>query len=235
MNKTAVLIIHGLAGTPYSHQELALYLSNDFDVYSFFLPGHDGKIFNSPKKEDWINASCNMVDKLLDEGYNEIYLIGHSMGGVIASFVASIYPCITKLVLEAPAFIYNKKQNLNALKYYNPKFIIHSVTKLSLSAYKEFVDLVREYKDCVKNIDTKTLIIQGNDDILVPVRSSVYAYNNLRSKEKYLIIVDGMPHAIFRSKQKDNVNFTIKHFFKDKNFNKDKYEKLLNEKSNFPI
>jgi hypothetical protein len=38
-----------------------------------------------------------------------------------------------------------------------------------------------------------------------------------------------MPHAIFRSKQKDEVALTIRHFLLDKNFNYKKYEELLNK------
>ncbi len=225
----AVLIIHGLASNPIVHIELAEYLETFYDVYLYTLPGHDGRILSHPKKEDWIRVSEEQIENLYRKGYKTIYVIGHSMGGVIATYLASKYDRIKKLVLEAPAFIYNPKQNIKMLKYYSAKFVINAVTKFTLNTSKEFRALVEKYKNSTYSINIPTLIIQGTDDILVPIRSSINAYEEINSKIKYLILVNDMPHAIFRSKQKDEVALTIRHFLLDKNFNYKKYEELLNK------
>ena len=43
------------------------------------------------------------------ENCTEIYVLGHSMGGAVASELAKLYPqVISKLVLWAPAFNYQQ-------------------------------------------------------------------------------------------------------------------------------
>ena len=110
--KRAILIIHGFAGGTYDEEELANYLelNREFDVFQFTLPGHD-KNLSKIDRVEWINASEKKVEWLIKNGYNKIYLIGHSMGGVIATYLATKYKEVKKLVLAAPAFQY-----LNVIK-----------------------------------------------------------------------------------------------------------------------
>ena len=56
------------------------------------------------KAEDWIHRAEEAVDSLLKQNCRVI-LVGHSMGGVIASHLAAVKP-VSKLVLLAPAFNY---------------------------------------------------------------------------------------------------------------------------------
>ena len=81
--RKAILIIHGFAGSPYDEETLArdLELNSNFDVFTFTLPGHENALFMRSNYEDWINASINQVEFLINKGYHSIYLIGHSMGG----------------------------------------------------------------------------------------------------------------------------------------------------------
>ncbi len=87
--RKAVLIIHGFAGGTYDQERLANYLERHakLDVYSFTLPGHEKRTFKTAKYQEWIKASEEMIDSLIKDGYRSIYLIGHSMGGVIATFL----------------------------------------------------------------------------------------------------------------------------------------------------
>ena len=63
-------------------------------------------IIDKVTRNDWINKAEEEIEKIINNGYREIYIIGHSMGGVIASYLASKYKEVTKLVLAAPAFHY---------------------------------------------------------------------------------------------------------------------------------
>ena len=78
--RKAVLIIHGFAGGTYDQEKLANYLEKNyrFDVYSFTLPGHAKRSFKTVKYSDWIVACEEQIETLIDYGYKDIYLIGHS-------------------------------------------------------------------------------------------------------------------------------------------------------------
>ena len=96
--KKAVLLIHGIAGGIFDLEELqrSLELNNNFDTYSYTLKGHDDYYeFDHLTYKDWLKQSDDMIKFLLDNGYNTIYVIGHSMGGVIASYLAPKYKEIT--------------------------------------------------------------------------------------------------------------------------------------------
>ena len=105
--KKAVLVIHGFAGGVYDEEKLINYLqlNKSFDVFSYTLPGHE-KNLSKVNYEDWMDKSIEQVEWLIQNNYKTIYVIGHSMGGVIASFLATKYKQIKKIVLAAPAFEY---------------------------------------------------------------------------------------------------------------------------------
>lgn len=225
--RKAILIIHGFAGSPYDEEILAQYLelNYNFDVYTYTLPGHENVLFMKNNYEDWINASINQVEFLIKNGYRSIYLIGHSMGGVIASFLATKYKQIKKLVLAAPAFkyVYNKEESLKdnikkgsiLIKDYGYEQVLKRVFKTSIKSTKEFMKLVETFYAAPSKVTIPTLIIQGLDDNVVPKESSEYVYNSLSSR-KILIYVEGVNHDIFRSAKVNVINREINEFLKKK-------------------
>lgn len=211
--RKAVLIIHGFAGGTYDQERLANYLERHakLDVYSFTLPGHEKRTFKTAKYQEWIKASEEMIDSLIKDGYRSIYLIGHSMGGVIATYLSSKYPQVKKLVLAAPAFNYlvvegesstmdKFKSGINMVINNDRDEVFTRFLKLPITSFSEFTKLVDKYKDSYKDVNVPTLILQGDKDTLVPVKSSMDLYQNLPVKEKNLVILKGYTHDIFREK-----------------------------------
>ena len=225
--KKAVLIIHGFAGGTYDEEELANYLelNRGFDVFQFTLPGHE-KNLSKVERQEWINASEEQIEWLIRNGYNKIYLIGHSMGGVIATYLASKYKKVKKLILAAPAYHYLKviKNDLNVskslkvapqiIKDYGSDEVIARMLKFNVSVIKEFMDLVKDYYDYPKYITCKVLILQGKEDRLVPVSSSQYVYDTVKSKRKEIVYLDGITHDIFRNEKQNEIFKLVEKFLK---------------------
>ena len=223
--RKAVLIIHGFAGGTYDEEELANYLklNTRYDVYQFTLPGHSGKI-RHVKYQEWINSSENMLNTLIDHGYNKIYLIGHSMGGVIATYLAGKYKEVKKMVLAAPAFQYlqveneklNVKDSIKAtpkiFKTYGTNILIERFLKAGVSSAKEFVSLVKQYYNTPKTVTCPTLILQGKNDNIVPLSSSEYVYNNLSSRVKKIEYLENVTHDVFRKNKKKEIFELVKTF-----------------------
>ncbi len=226
--KKAILIIHGLAGSPLEHSKMTKYLKNKFDVYTYYLPGHKKGFLNHPTKEEWINESERQINLLYENGYEEIYLIGHSMGGVIASYLASKYDKVKKLVLEAPAFEYNTNPGFKIFKYYDKEFLFSISTKFFISTIKEFKNLVKRYKSSIKEINIPVLFIQGTDDILIPYDRIVKFYEKINSKDKYLVLINSLPHALFYDERYDEIIKMVEDFLINSEFDSLKYNKELN-------
>lgn len=228
-NKRAVLLIHGLAGSPLEHTEMIKYLKNSFNVYSYYLPGHEKGFLNHPTKEEWIAESENQIEVLYKEGYEEIYIIGHSMGGVIASHLASKYDKVKKLVLIAPAFEYNSNPGFKLFKYYDRKFIFETSTRFFVGIIKEFKDLVKVYKNSIKEVNIPVLMIQGKDDILVPYLGITKIFERINSNNKNLILINGLPHAFFNDERYEDIIEMVADFLNSNKFDSQEYEKKLNK------
>lgn len=225
--RKAVLIIHGFAGGTYDQELLANNLElSGYDVYTFTLPGHEKSILKKVTKEEWIDECKNQLEKLINHKYRKIYLIGHSMGGVLACYLAANYKEVKKLVLAAPAFKYLTfeeenfklltaiKNSPKVLKDYKAEDVFSRILQFPVSVVKEFMNLVDESQELPSKITCPTLLIQGTSDQIVPVKSSEYVFDNLKSKNKKMIILDGVTHDIFRSKELDNLTNKIKVFLK---------------------
>lgn len=221
-------MVHGFAGGTYDEEALANYLEleSKFDVYTFTLPGHDNVFNKKITKEDWIKKAEDTLNMLIDNGYKKIYVVGHSMGGIIACYLASKYSQIKKLVLAAPAFesvIYQDgdlkimdtiKKSPNIMKTYKSSEVIARVFKLPLNMVTEFIELEKQYAHIAYNIKTPTMIIHGTKDQIVPLESSEKIFTMLDSKIKKLYIVKNVSHDIYRGNRKEEMFKITKEFLK---------------------
>lgn len=224
--RKAVLLVHGFAGGTYDEEFLAnqLELNRILDVYAFTLPGHDSSVGVKITKEAWIEKAESVLEMLINNGYHHIYVIGHSMGGVIASHLASKYPQVKKLVLAAPAFkcFANKngefqildvvKAGPDIIKTYTGAEVFSRFFKLPIKAVREFFALVSKYKDVPKKVKIPTLIIQGKEDQVVPVESARYVYKNLDTSSKTLLLCKRVTHDIFKGERKEEITERIEEF-----------------------
>lgn len=227
--RKAILIIHGFSGGTFDEEYLAhqLELIPMYDVYSFTLPGHDGDFTEKVTRERWIETCEQEVKFLINNGYNEIYVIGHSMGGILATLMANKYKEIKKLVLVAPAFRFFGYENgfmeldhavkkaPKILEDYGTSVIANKVFKMPLSCFIEFIKLVSENQDVVKEVAVPTLIIRGLDDEVVPEESVIHVFQNIKTKEKKLMHLKKATHDVFKGEQKEDATKAIISFFKN--------------------
>lgn len=235
--KKAILMIHGFVGGSYDfgnfHNELQTY--KKFDVYTYTLPAHEKVIVKDVKFKQWIDESTKQIEFLINHGYKEIYLIGHSMGGVIAAHLASHYPQVKKLVLAAPAFRYfyfkdgkidiksineTIKNIPELIKGTSTEDVMSRIIKTPLSTTIEFTKLISHCQNCVNYIECPTLTIHGTDDVIVPAESTEYVHNSIKSKTNILINIQKLNHECFTTKKSPEVKNLIKEFLIKKPKNK---------------
>ncbi|MDQ0163471.1 alpha/beta hydrolase [Bacillus alveayuensis] len=205
------LCIHGFTGAPYEVEPLAEYLRHqtNWDIRVPTLPGH-GEILSlsGVRYEEWIEYAEQELQRLMKTS-NDIYVIGFSMGGLIASYLAANYP-IKKLVLLSAAIYYvNPAQMLADIKEMirdgvkgnlkeNELFQRYKkkMTETPIRATFQFRKLVRFVKPFLKDIKVPTLIVQGELDGIVPVKSAHYLYNVIGSSHKELLFLPNSKHHI---------------------------------------
>ncbi len=228
--RKAILIVHGFAGGVYDQEILnhELELKWNYDVYTFTLPGHEGITTRNIKYTEWVDKAEKELLYLIGNGYKNIYVIGHSMGGVIAGYLASKYPEVKKLVLVAPAFrhygfedgTFSIKNTVvkgsKILDQYGFKMVANRFLKLPTAYITEFRKLVKANQETCKDIHIPTLIMRGTRDEIVPEDAINLIYEQIDNKYKKVIHLENITHDVFREELASESCTLIKHFLKCK-------------------
>lgn len=169
----------------------------------------------------WIQRAEIVIQKELNDN-KEIYLLGFSMGGVIASYLASKY-AVRKLVLVAPAFIHFNLENYTTMLIKGANQLLSSKKeydlkpKMPLSFYNGFLDCVKQYKHTIEKVSCPVLILHGDSDEVISKRSSEWAYEHISHSMKRCIILHLGKHRLLQDQNcKDVAFFLIESFLSDK-------------------
>lgn len=203
--KKAILVIHGFVGSTYDNEYLTNYLELDrrFKVFTRTLPGHDRHDnYQHVEYTEWIEFVDDWIEEIISYGYKNIYIIGHSMGGVLGAYLASKYKEVKKIVFINAAFNYlninhNKIDIIKNKDYKDFIYILTKVIHTSIPFFLEFTKLVKEYSHCVENVKCESLILQSNKDQVIPLENGNLIYNEIKSTKKYLTCLDNEKHTVF--------------------------------------
>ena len=135
--------------------------------------------------------SLNMIDE------DNIIILGLSMGGAIAGYIAGSRPSDLKgLILWAPAgemriFIEKREKEIE-----NGKILENMMDINGLLLGDDFIEDVRSISIMGKTSEYtgKTLIVHGTDDTVVPVTVSE-GYFKLFGNRAELVLIDGADHT----------------------------------------
>lgn len=225
---TGCLIIHGYTGGPYEVEPLASYLheQTDWDIMVPTLPGH-GEILTlgNVTHDKWLQAAEDDLRKL-KEKYTQVYLIGFSMGGMIAAYLAAKFK-VDKLVLLAPAGkVFSLKQltlDVSEVITDRIKGTLHDnqnyqrykkkLGKIPLKSNLEFLKLVKYTREYLKDIESPVFIAQGIQDGLVPVSTASYLDREISTaSQKEVVLFEKSDHLICWGEDKDTLNGMVHDF-----------------------
>lgn len=205
------LLIHGFTGSGFEVEPLVHHLTGrGIHAVCPTLAGHGinpEKPMQDVVWQDWVRSAEVAIQQLKDE-YDTIYVIGFSMGGLIAGYLANRYQADKLVLLSASVFYLNPKQlakDLAALTQSllkNPeqrqafRHYTERIKAIPLKAVSEFRRLVRALKPELANITIPTLIIQGALDDLVDPKSATYIHDSVKSTDKHLHILPKSKHIV---------------------------------------
>lgn len=212
ITKVGVLFLHGYTGGRYELEPTFRYLKKRYDFEYEFpqYPGHGTTLdLSSAGGDDWYSEAEKAYFNLAAR-VDKIYVVGFSMGGVFASFIAQNYQ-VDKLVLIAPAFDHTKLSKLHRLKLspdvVNNHFKLNLMAKvrprlksIPFRAMQEFVKIVDTKIGDLTNIKCDTLLVHGKIDLLVPYQTSVEAKEKIPHAE--LALLEYTPHLIMFTEDK---------------------------------
>lgn len=221
------LILHGYTGGPYEVAPLSLYLKENTDwcIHVPTLPGHGRNLeLENISYKKWISAAERALQKL-NKRYETIYVIGFSMGGMIAAYLAATYS-VAKLVLLAPSGKYlswgqmvrdGMKMLVDGKQRHvvKNKLYIQYKRKIAVVPFRaniEFAKLVHFTRKYLKHVDSTVLIVHGHQDGMVPYKTAYYMDKEMKKTEKEIVFLDRSRHLLCLGEDKDILNTMVHQF-----------------------
>lgn len=214
---TGVLIVHGFTGGPFEVAPFKRFLQNhtDWKVVVPVLPGHEmDRGIQKGSAKSWMMVAELELRRLQKE-VDDVIVVGFSMGGLIAMYLALRYP-IKKLVLLSAAAKYisprilleDARIMISSLRHrdFPPDSFYHlynyKLTNTPVRVALEFLRVVRVVRLYHHQVKTPVCIVQGKQDGIVPAVTADLLYEQLGSKEKHLIYSEHGKHHICYSEDR---------------------------------
>lgn len=209
--KTGVLGIHGFTGGPYELQPFVDYLDahTDWNIVVPTLPGHGETLeLRHLTAESWMMAAEQSLRQLQKE-VDRVIIVGFSMGGIIAMYLANRYPIHKLVLLSAAAKYVYPAQLLQDIKDMAKEAILgkiednplykrygYKVKETPIPATFEFIRLVRIVQPYYGQIKIPVYIVQGKKDGIVPYATAQFIYDEIGSLKKEIVYSESGKHHI---------------------------------------
>ncbi len=232
--KKRLFIVHGICEHSGRYKDFSEALNkNEISVITYDLRGHGrspGKRGSINSFKTHINDLTELINAYYNENVENI-LLGHSMGALIGNLYMVSNPKVSRYISSgAPSDFLDKVKLFKTIPYCPLNFITLKNTfangslsndkkveddytndPLVLKKYKlklagqMFVSGVKYLHKNIKNHQTTTLFLHGEEDKIVPHQMSVKLYNKLPNPNNKLIIYPKMQHEILNEIDKAKV------------------------------
>jgi carboxylesterase len=223
-----VLISHGFMGTPqsvsYIGEKLAQY---GYSVFAPRLQGH-GTHYDDLEK-------CKLYDwfESLEEGYKQlkqkcttVFVLGQSMGGALALWLAQAHPEIAGVILVNPAL------TLPAYEKYReetePRFIIEgepdikakgvqeiTYSKTPIRAIHQLQKLMDNTPQILPEVKCPVLGMKSIEDHVIPPENTDYIMEHIGSKAKTIIPLIHSYHVASMDHDKEKIVMDCHEFIRN--------------------
>lgn len=211
---SGVLLIHGFTGLPAELFLLGEFLNREgFSVLCMRLAGHgtDENNLMRTTKDDWFNSVLDGFC-ILRGVCEKIFVVGHSMGGLLTLKLSSERDVSKIVTLAAPIFIDDGLglRNLPPREFcgnaciVQPRRKLNDVPQAANEVYKktplvsvhELLDLIADVKKLLPKVTAPILIMHGEDDHTAQPRSARFIMDNVGSAVKKIITVPNSGHLL---------------------------------------
>jgi carboxylesterase len=211
--RTGVLMLHGFSGGPYEIMPLAEYIKENTDwlIETPTFSGHgdmDLLSLKGYKAEHWL-MDAEIAYRNLAKKVERIFVIGFSMGGIIALYLAKRYPINRIVLLSAAAKYIAPTQLLKDLRAMTEDAINgqlkdnelfkryeNKLKNVPTSSTVQFMKLVSEVEPYIRTVDIPAFIVQGGCDGIVPSATAQLLYDQLPSTVKHIYYSPNGKHHI---------------------------------------
>lgn len=226
--KTGCLLIHGFSGSPLNMRPLGEYLANHgYTVRGMVLPGHctEPKSMVRYTWQDWL-AAVEAEATALAKSCSHLWLIGFSMGGVLAGIAAGHLPVAGYVSIAAPIWPRARLTHWAfILKHFRRYVSMGSRREFELPSWRydmapvssvdQLMRMIRTFRRELPQVKVPALVVQGDNDKTIMPKSASYIYENLGSRCKQIMWIPGGGHLLLVDKQRAEVCAGVERFIRN--------------------
>ncbi len=231
--RTGCLLMHGFTAMPEEMRELGEYLAEQgYTTLGIRLPGHatHPDDLRRTRWTDWLIAIEEGL-ALLRDITDRVFVLGHSMGGILSLIAAAHYPIAGAVAMSTP---YREMPRSNRVRTQLLALLRPSIHKTHLGAAAPLTDrreadypayphfptrilleldpLMAAMHAALPNIHIPVLLIQSRQDTAISPESMPLIASQMDSPDIQQVWVDGLGHAIIRDPKRQLMFTTIHEF-----------------------
>jgi|YelNatPaOPRAMG01_1025707.scaffolds.fasta_scaffold00117_27 pimeloyl-ACP methyl ester carboxylesterase len=198
--KNPIIFLHGLGGTGNTWIKLSTYLDESYALYMLDLLGHGRS--EKPKLEYTIEVQEKVLDEFINEIGGDIFsLVGNSYGGWVSMRFTVDVRKPEYLVLEDTAGINVTFGEMP--EYFRKKMVQRLIAENDMNSETVIENIIsnnsnpkwKMKQEELAGINSKTLIIWGSDDTVIPVENGMELWKAIKGS-KFVEIEKGrhVPH-----------------------------------------
>ncbi|TCP21508.1 carboxylesterase [Scopulibacillus darangshiensis] len=225
----AVLLLHGFTGNTADVRKLGRYLQKGgYTCYGPVYAGHglDPAKLKETSPADWWQSALDGYNHLIKEGYNQIAVVGVSLGAEFSLRLGATYPVKAIVSMSAPVkgksseklyervldYAYNikKMQGIKAPQIEHEMEAFREEPMESLEDLRSMIDDIREL---VPKIEVPIFVMVGAKDDELYRESALYIHHHVRSKNKQFKTYENSGHIITLDQDAEKVYNDVLQFF----------------------
>jgi carboxylesterase len=222
------LLIHGFTGTPWVFQELKSYLEEKQVIVSDpLLPGHGTtpEDLNRTRWEQWAACALENLDRLRSR-CDSLFIIGLSMGGVIALHTAQNRMCEGVVTLSAPfrfsrsitavipiLRLFKRSWRKSGPQEHQQEEVGYD--RYPLNALDQMMRMMRSVRKNMQRIRFPLLVLHSRGDRRVPVSNAEELFKAAASERKRTVILNHPCHVITKGQDQELVLSTVWEFIRE--------------------
>ena len=231
------LLVHGYTGTPKEMRKLGEYLHElGYTVLGVRLAGHATSI-DAMIRSRWQDWAASVEDgwRMLENMCDEVFVIGLSMGSVLALYHASRFPTAGVVALstmdEVPDKLYQRfrpviklvskviptREKKGTGSWFDPKAQADHVAYAAnpVRPVVELDLLIQEMNANLHKLTAPVLAIHSIDDKYVPIEFGESLFNRLETPDKEWVVIHNCCHVIVSDENRDEVFNRVSKFIHD--------------------
>ncbi|WP_010290177.1 alpha/beta hydrolase [Kurthia massiliensis] len=223
--KRAVLLLHGFTGNSADVRILGRFLEkNGYTTKAPHFKGHGVSPLELIKTGpvDWWQDVEKAYDELVAAGYNEIAVVGLSLGGVFSLRLGYLKPLKGIVTMCAPMTMRTTDTMFSGILKYAKDFsrafgysetetsaLLESIKQEGMPSLPKLPELIQDVRRHVDEVYAPIFVVQARHDEVINPKSAQIIYDTVESIDKHIKWYEESGHVITLGKEKKQLHEDI--------------------------